>query len=109
MSRYFPEPADCGHHTIFGSTCIRTCAGEHVQLSLVDIPPNGVVDWHQHDNEQVGMMISGRATFYIGDEVKTLGPGDFYLIPGGVRHRVEAHEIPAQALDVFYPIRNEYR
>ena len=80
-----------------------------LQLSLVDIPPHGVVDWHDHPNEQLGMVVAGRLTFHIGDEVKTLGPGDFYCIPGGVRHRVEAHEIPSQALDIFHPIRDEYR
>ncbi len=109
MSRYFPDPSECGRHTIFGCVPIRTYAGDHVQISFVDIPPHGVVDWHQHPNEQIGVVVLGRATFYIGDESKTLGPGDFYLIPGGVRHRVVAHENPVQALDVFYPIRNEYR
>ena len=109
MSRYFPDPAECGRHTIFGNVAIRTCAGDALQLSLVDIPPHGVVDWHDHPNEQLGMVVAGRLTFHIGDEVKTLGPGDFYCIPGGVRHRVEAHEIPSQALDIFHPIRDEYR
>ena len=109
MSRYFPTPAECGHHTVFGTVPIRTCAGEHVQLSLVDIPPDGLVDWHAHANEQMGMVVAGRAVFHIGDEVKELGPGDMYCIPGGVRHRVVPVGGPAQALDVFYPIREEYR
>ncbi len=109
MSRYFPDPADCGRHTIFGSTQVRTYAGDHVQLSLADIPAGAVVDWHEHPNEQMGMVITGRATFYIGDETRTLGPGDFFLIPGGVRHRVVALENPVRALDVFYPVREEYR
>ena len=109
MSRYFPTPAECGHHVVFGSTPIRTYAGDHLQLSLVDIPAGGVVDWHAHPNEQMGVMVSGSATFFVGDEEKTLGPGDFYFIPGGVRHRVVAVGGPAQALDVFYPIREEYR
>lgn len=109
MSRYFPTPSECGRHTIFGSVPIRTYAGEHLQLSLVDIPADGVVDWHAHANEQMGMVVSGRAVFRIGDEVRELGPGDMYCIPGGVRHRVEPAGGPAQALDVFYPIRDEYR
>ncbi len=57
----------------------------------------------------MGMMVKGVAVFYVGDEEKTLGPGDFYFIPGHVRHRVIANDAPAQALDVFYPIRPEYR
>jgi len=109
MSRYFPTNAECGHLTVFGTTKLRTYAGDHVQLSFVDIPADGVVDWHSHPNEQIGVMITGRAAFHIGDEVKTLGPGEFFFIPGGVRHKVVAEDSPAQALDVFYPIREEYR
>src|SRR5262249_54765997 len=109
MSRYFPTAAECGHLTVFGTTRLRTFAGDHVQLSLADIPEGGVVDWHAHPNEQVGFMLSGRATFHIGDEVRTVGPGEFFFVPGGLRHKVEAVGGPAQALDVFYPIREEYR
>ncbi len=109
MSRYFPGPADCGRHTIFEKVSIRTYAGDHLQLSYVDIPADSAVDWHSHPNEQMGVVVSGRATFYVGDEVKTLGPGEFYFIPGGVRHRVVPEDGPAAALDVFYPIRPEYR
>lgn len=109
MSRYFPTAEECGHHTVFGSTKIRTLAGEHLQLSFVDIPAGGVVDWHSHPNEQMGLVISGKAVFSIGDEEKTLGPGEFFRIPGGVRHRVTAIDGPVQAIDAFYPIRDEYR
>ncbi|HEY3789881.1 MAG TPA: cupin domain-containing protein [Urbifossiella sp.] len=109
MSRFFPAPEECGRHVIFGSIPIRTYAGDHLHLSLVDMPLGGVVEWHSHDNEQMGMMIRGRAVFQIGDEEKTLGPGDFYLIPGNVRHRVTPIDGDAQALDVFYPIRDDYR
>jgi quercetin dioxygenase-like cupin family protein len=72
-------------------------------------PRGGVIDWHSHPNEQTGMVTAGTLTFFIGDEEKTLVAGDFYFIPGGVRHRVIAPIGPAQALDVFYPIRDEYR
>jgi quercetin dioxygenase-like cupin family protein len=109
MSRFFPATGEYGRHTIFGSTNIRTYAGEHVQLSVADIPAGGVIDWHAHPNEQIGMVVAGEATFYIGDEQKRLGPGDLFFVPGGVRHRVVAHDQPVRALDVFYPIRAEYR
>jgi quercetin dioxygenase-like cupin family protein len=109
MSRYFPEPTECGQHTVFGCAQIRTYAGDHLQLSLVDIPARGVIDWHQHVNEQLGLVISGRAVFEVGDESRTLGPGEFFCIPGGVRHRVTALDQPVRALDTFYPIRDEYR
>jgi quercetin dioxygenase-like cupin family protein len=94
---------------IFGNVKITTYAGDHAQLSVVDIPPDGVVDWHAHANEQMGMVLSGRALFHIGDEVKELQAGDLYLIPGNVKHKVIPIGGPARAIDVFYPIRDEYR
>ena len=109
MSRYFPGPDECGRHVIFGCVSLRTYAGDQLQLSLVDIPAEGVVDWHSHPNEQMGMMITGRALFHIGDEVRELGPGDFYLIPGNIRHKVVPVGGAGQALDIFYPIREEYK
>jgi len=109
MSRYFPEESECGHHTVFGSTAIRTFAGEHVQLSFVTAPPHGVIDWHSHPNEQTGVVIRGKATFDIGDETKVLGPGEFFTIPGGVRHRVVVLDEAFQAIDAFFPVREEYR
>jgi len=109
MSQYFPDPSECGHHTIFGNVPIRTYAGEHMQMSLVDVPPNGVVDWHSHANEQMGLVVRGTLVFFIGDEEKTLHEGEMYCIPGGIRHKVVALDEPAQALDIFYPIRDEYR
>jgi quercetin dioxygenase-like cupin family protein len=109
VSQYFPSPAEFGRHTIFGNIQIRTCAGEHVQFSLVDIPPGGVVGDHSHPNEQMGLVLEGEMDFTIGGETKRLRPGDVFRIPGGVSHSVVAGDRPVKALDVFYPIRDEYR
>jgi quercetin dioxygenase-like cupin family protein len=80
-----------------------------MQMSLVEMAPNAVVEAHSHPNEQVGMVIAGRALFIVGAEQKTLGPGDMYRIPGGVLHRVVASEEGLRALDIFTPVREEYR
>jgi len=109
MSQFFPAAEDFGRHVVFGHVRVTTLAGDHVQLSLAEIPADGLVDWHAHPNEQVGMMLSGVARFDIGDESKELRAGDFFRIPGGVRHRVTPIGGPVRALDVFYPIRDEYR
>jgi len=108
MSTFFPEPSECSRHTIFPGVQIRTCAADKMMMSLVDLEPGSVVEEHAHPHEQVGMVVKGRATFFIGGEQKTLGPGDMYRIPGGVRHRVVVLDEPAQALDIFYPVREDY-
>jgi quercetin dioxygenase-like cupin family protein len=109
MSLYFPEPSEHGRHTIFPGVTIRTCACEKMMMSLVDLAPHSVVEEHSHPHEQVGLILKGRATFFVGGEEKTLGPGDMYRAPGGVRHRVVALDEPVQVIDIFCPVREEYR
>ena len=108
MSLYFPTPDECSRHTIFPGVHVRTCAAKNMMISVVDLEPRAVVEEHSHPHEQVGMMLEGRAEFYIGDEKKTVGPGDTWRIPGGVRHRLVVLDQPAKAIDVFYPIREDY-
>jgi quercetin dioxygenase-like cupin family protein len=109
MSQYFPSPDEFGRYTIFGAVKIRTCAGEHLQFSFCDIPAGGVVAEHSHANEQMGVVLEGELDFMIGGETRRLRPGDVFRIPGGVPHSVVAGDRPVRALDVFYPIREEYR
>jgi quercetin dioxygenase-like cupin family protein len=109
MSLYFPNAAECAHHTIFPGVHIRTCAADKMMLSVVELEPHAVVEEHSHPHEQVGMVLAGRATFFIGGEQKTLQPGDLYRIPGNVPHKVITGDQPARALDIFYPVREEYR
>ena len=108
MSEFFPTPDECARHTIFPGVHIRTCATERMMVSVVTMEPNAVVGEHAHPHDQVGMMLKGRAVFHVGDETKTLGPGDVYRIPGGVRHRVVALGEPVEVVDIFHPVREEY-
>ena len=109
MSLYFPTAVELSRHQIFPGVQIATCSGEKLMLSYVELDPHAVVAEHSHPHEQVGMVLSGRAIFYIGPEEKTLGQGDMYRIPGHVKHRVVALDQPVKALDIFYPIREDYR
>jgi quercetin dioxygenase-like cupin family protein len=108
MSLYFPSSAEKSSHTIFPGVSITTCAAERMMLSLVTLEPGAVVEEHSHPHEQVGMVLEGKAVFFIGGEEKTLQPGDMYRIPGNVRHRVIALDQPVKALDIFHPIREDY-
>jgi quercetin dioxygenase-like cupin family protein len=109
MSLYFPTADDCSTHTIFPGVTIRTCAAEKMMLSYVEFAPGAVVEEHSHPHEQCGMMLEGKARFIIGGEEKILSKGDIWRIPGGVKHRVVALDEPVRALDIFYPIREDYR
>ncbi len=109
MSLYFPTASEFSKHTIFPGVTIETCAAEHLMLSYVKLEPHSVVAEHSHPHEQVGMVLEGRARFTIGGEDKVLGKGDMYRIPGLVKHCVTALDEPVVALDIFYPVREDYR
>jgi quercetin dioxygenase-like cupin family protein len=109
MSLYFPTEAEFARHTIFPGVTVTTCAAEKMMLSLAELEPHAVVEEHSHPHEQVGMVLEGRAVFSIGGEEKTLGPGAMFRIPGNVKHRVVALEARFKALDIFFPIREDYR
>jgi quercetin dioxygenase-like cupin family protein len=108
MSEYFLTREQCGRHTIFPGVHIQTCALEKVMCSVVELEPHSVVEEHSHPHEQMGLWLEGRAVFTIGDETKTVQPGDLYRIPSNVRHKVVVLDQPAKALDVFSPVRDEY-
>lgn len=109
MSTYFPAAEDFARHTIFPGVNLRTCSAEKLMMSLADLAPHAVVEEHSHPHEQVGIVLQGRAVFIIGGEQQTLQAGDVFRIPGHVRHKVVALDEPVKALDVFYPIRDDYR
>jgi unsaturated pyranuronate lyase len=109
MSQYFPSTNELTRRQIFPGVHINTCFCEKMMLSLVELEPHSVVAEHSHPHEQVGMVLAGRATFTIGAEEKTLGPGEMFRIPGNVKHKVVVLDQPVKALDIFHPIRDDYR
>ena len=59
---------------------------------------------HDHPQEQVTYVISGRLRMTIGGVPHELAPGDAVLMPGGVSHGVEVLET-AVVIDTFAPPR----
>jgi quercetin dioxygenase-like cupin family protein len=107
--RYFIRAGTGSHHRIFPGVEIRTAAGDGLMISVVHLEDGAVVPDHAHPHEQMGYLVSGRLEFTIGGVTRLLEPGDQWRIPGGVRHRVVAVGGPAVAIDVFHPVRDDYR
>lgn len=109
MSSFIVEKSACSPHTIFPGVNIFTTAGERMMLSLVEMQPYSVVEEHSHPHEQMGLMLEGEAEFIVGGESQRVSAGMMWKIPGGVKHKVIAGALPVRALDVFHPIREDYR
>lgn len=78
-------------------------------FAVVELGPGTSVAEHQHPQEQMGIVVKGRLRFRVGSEVQDLREGDTYLIPGGVPHEASAGPDGAVAIDVFSPIRDDWR
>ncbi len=105
----FVDKSQCKELRPFPGVSMFVTHSETMTVSLVEMEPGAVIERHSHPHEQVGRLISGRAQFDIGEESRIVEAGQMWLIPGGVEHRVEALEQPVIALDVFHPVREDYR
>lgn len=53
----------------------------------------GEFTWHKHDDEdELFMVVRGRLKLQFEDGEIELGPGDFHVVPKGVRHNPVAEE-----------------
>ncbi len=62
---------------------------------------------HSHPHLQITYVESGAFRVQIGDESRVLRRGDFYFIPAGVEHGVEALE-DSTLVDFFTPMRADF-
>ena len=72
------------------------------------IEPGAVFPRHAHPHEQVVNLIEGEFELTIDDETRVLGPRSVAIIPSNTMHSGKALT-PCRILDVFHPIREDYR
>ena len=61
--------------------------GEHTQLVIMTIPPDGEIGEEVHDeNDQVLSFVSGVGTAVVAGETKDVAPGDIVVVPAGTKH-----------------------
>jgi quercetin dioxygenase-like cupin family protein len=93
---------------VWDTVAARAVHGERQSLTVVELDPNAIVPEHRHENEQLGIVISGSLEFRIEDETRQLGPGETWTIPSNVPHEVTAGPEGAVVIDVFAPVRADW-
>jgi quercetin dioxygenase-like cupin family protein len=86
----------------------RRIQGERITMAIVELAPDAIVPGHQHEAEQLGMVIEGSVTFTLGDERRELGPGGTWRIPSNVPHQVTTGPAGATVIDLFAPPRTDW-
>ena len=108
-TRVFSSLADLPTLPIWTGVLARAVEGREITFAVVELDPDSAVGRHQHPNEQVGMVVQGSMRFNIGEESRDLRAGDTYVIPAGVPHDVVTGPEGAVVIDVFAPVRADWR
>jgi quercetin dioxygenase-like cupin family protein len=96
-----PEPA--------GSGIVRRILGNDPQMMMVQVcfTKGSVGALHHHPHRQVTYVAEGRFSVTIGEETRTLSPGDSFFVPPGIEHGVVAED-DGILIDVFTPAREDF-
>jgi len=87
----------------------RVVHGDQITLGVIELDPDSVVPEHRHENEQLGICLTGSLLFRVGDESRQLAAGGTWSIPANVPHEVHVGPEGAVVIDVFVPPRGDWR
>lgn len=86
----------------------RIVHSDRMSFSYVDVDAGASFTEHDHPHEQVIHMLEGTFELTIESDTQLLHTGDVAIVPPNARHRGTART-PCRILDVFAPVREEYR
>ena len=87
----------------------RPVHGERITMAVIELDANAIIPEHAHENEQLGVCLSGSLTFRVGDETRELAPGSTWCIPPNVPHEIHVGPAGAAVIDVFAPPREDWK
>jgi len=87
----------------------RPLFGDGAMLNLIEFEPGSTVPLHSHEHEQLGIVLRGMQALVVDDVAHELGPMEGYVLPGGVPHSAYCGPEGALVLDIFRPVREDYR
>lgn len=73
-----------------------------------DIAAESTLPEHSHPHEQVMYVMEGECNFTVNGETRRVGPGGVVVIPPHAVHSSQPLK-ECRVLDVFHPVREDYR
>ena len=103
----FDELASVPEEQITDKIRRRVVSGKQGTMVYWRIKAGAHAAAHQHPHEQFVWMVKGTMDFRIGNEKRTMKPGDVAVIPGGVEHEGYFRE-DTEVIDFFAPPRDDF-
>ena len=87
---------------------VRFVHSENMTFAYWSFDAGAVLPDHSHPHEQVANIIEGELELTLDGKAVIIKPGQVVVIPGGSTHSGRA-VTACKIIDVFYPIREDYR
>lgn len=78
-------------------------------LTYFEVAPRTRFDRHQHEAEQITLVLAGELFFEFDDTLVRVGPGEVVAIQSQVGHAVFTRDLAVRAVDAWAPPREEFR
>ena len=81
---------------------------QNMSIAFWEVEEGATVPEHSHMNEQIMQVLEGRFEFTVDGKTKVYLPDDLVIIPANTPHGGRALT-PCRLMDVFSPVREEYK
>jgi quercetin dioxygenase-like cupin family protein len=104
----FTEAVSIAPTTVWDGVDVRYLHGDRQTLAIAELEPDCVVPRHQHENEQLGVVLQGSITFDSDGVSRTLNIGDMYRFLANVPHGARVGPDGAVVVECFTPTRSDW-
>jgi quercetin dioxygenase-like cupin family protein len=109
MKPQFVHFDDVRAFTLVEGVTGRPLFGDGGMINLIEFEAGATVPLHSHPHEQLGIVLRGVQALVVDGQAYELGPMEGYVLPGGVEHSAYCGPDGATVIDIFTPVREDYR
>lgn len=88
---------------------IRAISGERMTMAFFRLAPGSQVPEHSHPHEQIGTVLKGSLTLFVDGGETLVEEGGAYIIPPDRPHAGKCGDVDTEIIEVFSPVREDYR
>jgi quercetin dioxygenase-like cupin family protein len=93
---------------IWDGVAARAVSSSRLTLGVIELGADAHIPEHAHENEQVGLALSGSMRFRIGEETREVAAGATWSIPANVPHEVWVGADGCVVVEAFAPGRDDW-
>jgi len=109
MGAQFIRFDDVAAFTLAEGVVGRPLFGAGAMINLIEFGAGATVSAHSHPHEQLGIVLRGMQALVVDGVARELGPMEGYVLPGHVEHSAYCGPEGATVVDIFCPVREDYR